>query len=550
MSNLSAADLKRKAFADMQAGKLKSSIKKATLGTKKSPQDADFWTIAGVGYSQLEDFRKALPFVEKAHKLKPLRVDYIENLVVALETLEKTDRMCQILNKACTQQPDDTELAHLRAKAMQRNDLWAEAITAADHLIALAPDRAAGYYIRGEARGKLNHPESDLDKAKAYEMAPEHNLIAKLYASSLNQQGKPADAAEIYWNLVESDGDKPNVLLELSGIVSSEDTPKLLEYIERAARDFPKPSHELAFAKANLIAKMDGLDAAMPVYNEANALQQAEQPFNPNNEARRINVVKKLFSQPLPEADWPSAKEPTPIFIVGQPRSGTTLLEMMLSSSSKVKGCGELILAPNLSVNQIFRDAPFTPTDAHRLASEFRRLMPQPEEDAIAFVDKLPHNYRLIGFLAASFPNARFINLLRDPRDVALSTWLKRFPAVGMRYSSNLETMAINANNYRWYINFWNQNFADQILTVQYEKLVSDPEGYGKLVTDFAGIPWDPAILHPEKNTATVRTASLTQVRSKIGTKSISKWKSQAEHLKPLIENLDPALWPEYDLSE
>jgi len=85
---------------------------------------------------------------------------------------------------------------------------------------------------------------------------------------------------------------------------------------------------------------------------------------------------------------------------------------------------------------------------------------------------------------------------------------------------------------------------------VQYEKLVSDPEGYGKLVTDFAGIPWDPAILHPEKNTATVRTASLTQVRSKIGTKSISKWKSQAEHLKPLIENLDPALWPEYDLSE
>ncbi len=550
MSNLSAAELKRKAFADMQAGKLKSSVKKATLGTKKSPQDADFWTIAGVGHSQLKDFRKALPFVEKAHKLKPLRVDYIENLVVALEALEKTDRVCQILNNACTLQPDNEELAHLRAKAMQRNDMWAEAITAADHLIALAPERAAGYYIRGEARGKLNHPESDHDKAKAYEMAPENNLIAKLYASSLNQQGKPKESAEIYWSLVDGDGDKPNVLLELSGLVSREDAPKLLDYIKCAESEFDKPRHELAFATANLVDKLDGLNAAMPIYNEANALQQAEQPFSPKKETLRKNVTKKIFGKPLPDGDWPKAQAPTPIFIVGQPRSGTTLLEMMLSSSSKVKGCGELILAANLTVEQIFRDAPFTPADAHRLASEFRRLMPQPEDDAIAFVDKLPHNYRLIGFLAASFPNARFINLLRDPRDVALSTWLKRFPAAGMRYSSSMETMAINANNYRWYINFWNQHFSDQILTVQYEKLVSDPEGYGKLVTDFAGIPWDPAILHPEKNTASVRTASLAQVRSKIGTKSISKWKSQAEHLKPLIENLDPALWPEYDLSE
>ena len=117
-----------------------------------------------------------------------------------------------------------------------------------------------------------------------------------------------------------------------------------------------------------------------------------------------------------------------------------------------------------------------------------------------------------------------------------------------MRYASNLKAIAHSANMYRRYMAHWDAVFGDKILTIPYEDLVADPKTYSQKVAAFCDIGWSETMMHPEKNTKQVRTASIDQVRKKISTKSIGGWQSVSEHIQPMLEGFDPALWPEYDL--
>jgi len=543
-------ELKNKASSDLKEGRTKTALKKAVLGTKKYPKDADFWTIAGISNNQLGLYQKSLFCCKKAFQLRPERVDYAENLAAAFEALGDTAKACEVISLACIRHPENDSLKTIFLETLYRGEEWEEVIEVATEMIEAGPQNGSAHFFRNKAYSEMGYVnESDLDKKKAYDLSPGDLLIATEYGHSLNQKGLLDEANGIYWDTLNQHPQAPDILIELSAIAEGEDEGKVAALIESARLQSDIPIYELEYAFANIIAKAEGLGAAMPAYASANKIQQKVEPFDPKDEATRLRRATKIFSPALSHGEWPKAIDPVPIFIIGQPRSGTTLLEMMLSSSPHVHGCGEMNLGPKLARRFIFSNASFGPEDASQFASEYRRLIPGMPLGALAFIDKLPHNYRVLGFLAKSFPNAKFVNLLRDPRDVALSTWIKRFPASGMRYASDLSVMAACANDYRRYMNYWDKQFSDQILTVRYEELVSDPETYGKIVTRFAGIPWDPAILHPEKNTASVKTASMWQVRNKIGVASIGKWKPHAAHLQGFIDKLYPRLWPEYDFS-
>ena len=176
-------------------------------------------------------------------------------------------------------------------------------------------------------------------------------------------------------------------------------------------------------------------------------------------------------------------------------------MEMMLSSAPDIAGCGELTIAGELSQKVRESGKPFDADAAAECAAEFRRLMPPLPESSTAFVDKMPHNYQRLGFIMSAFPNARVINMLRDPRDVGLSKWIRRFHSPGMRYASNLESIAHSANLYRCYLSHWEKLFGDRILTVRYEDLVVDPKTCIQQVAAFCGIDWDERMMTPEKNT-------------------------------------------------
>jgi len=129
-----------------------------------------------------------------------------------------------------------------------------------------------------------------------------------------------------------------------------------------------------------------------------------------------------------------------------------------------------------------------------------------------------------------------------------LSSWIQRFSAAGITHAYDWFAMAHSANLYRRYMNLWQSKFERQILTIQYEHLTSEPETVIKQVAEHCGIDFDPAMISPERNKGTVRTASIDQVRSKISSKSVGKWEQAEEELRPFLADLDNTLWPEYDL--
>lgn len=277
----------------------------------------------------------------------------------------------------------------------------------------------------------------------------------------------------------------------------------------------------------------------------ANAQEARSRPFDAAHEAQQKEAILKLFVEGVPRSGAAkSADAPAPIFVLGLPRSGTTLVEQIVTAHKGVTGFGELASAGRLAAEVIDKGAVFDP-DA--FAALYRQALPKLENNSTMFVDKMPANYRYIGFLAEAFPDARFICLKRDPRDVALSMWRSYFPNHGMDFTFDLGAIAHVMNDFVAYMNHWHKLFPDRVLQIKYEDIVSDIDTASRDLAQFCGLEWDAAMAHPEQNTSAVRTASLTQVRQVVHTRSVGGWTRLKTQLAPFTQALDKSYWPDLD---
>ena len=242
----------------------------------------------------------------------------------------------------------------------------------------------------------------------------------------------------------------------------------------------------------------------------------------------------------LPRSDNQSQ---TPVFIVGMPRSGTTLVEQILDSHSQVFGAGELTLTENTDValctrtgqrknyplylsdttQQMLNDA------ANRHLEKLKALAP----DAARVLDKMPHNFRYLGLIELLFPRARVIQCARDPLDTCLSIYSHDFN--GMHgYSTDLAWLGQYFLEYQALMDHWIQVLTIPILVVNYEDIVVDQERMTRKLVEFCGLPWEEQCLHFYRNKRSVNTFSYDQVRRPIYNKSVARWRHYEGYLGPL----------------
>ncbi|WP_424831060.1 tetratricopeptide repeat-containing sulfotransferase family protein [Ruegeria sp.] len=540
--------LKSKALADLDTGKLPQALKKAQLGVKKFPKDSDYHAIAGFVLTEMKRYKQSIPHFIEAAKMKPDDPQFVENLANALMQTGQIPRALAYAEQKLEQFPNNKELVRVADEIQLKGDNWRTIIEYTTKKLENDPDNAKLLSARGRAYGRIGFVEnSTRDIVKAHNLAADDTDIAFRYAVNLHQAGDKAGSAEILELILEREPTHASSLFQLSSMVSTNEVDALIATTEKAISETDHVSSTLEFAKAHLISKRDGLSEALPQFSIANAAQHDTNPYDAAGEEEKQQQICAMFPASASSMASGLTEDPMPIFVIGQPRSGTTLMEMMLSSAPDIAGCGELTLAADLSHQLVEEEKVFDTDAAREFAQEFRKLMPPIPEGSTAFVDKMPHNYQRVGFLLAAFPNAKIVNMMRDPRDVGLSKWIRRFPAPGMRYASNLEAIAHSANMYRKYMAHWDKVFGDRILTIPYEKLVADPETYSRKVAAFCGIEWHEQMMHPEENKKQVRTASIDQVRKKISTKSIGGWREVADHIQPMLDGFDPDLWPEYE---
>ena len=335
------------------------------------------------------------------------------------------------------------------------------------------------------------------------------------------------------------------------------DDPSVLERMERAAgrpdlvTDVRSP---LCFALAGAYDKLKQPDRAFAFARRANEAIKALLPYDP--QAHRASVERTIahFTPAFVERCRGYGLETeVPVFVIGMPRSGTTLVESILAGHSQVHGAGELGQVPQLLARLALWErrlgsglgyprsldelgAEECRRHAGRLLGELRALAPA----ARRIVDKLPHNFEHVGLIRLLFARARIIHCRREPRDIAVSNYFINFRARmgGMGFAYDLDWIGEQLVDHDRLMAHWHRLFPGDILEVPYEELVEAPELWGRRLIDHLGLDWEPGVLEFQSAERTVRPASLWQVRQPVYTSSKAKWKAYAPWLEPLEQAL------------
>lgn len=309
-----------------------------------------------------------------------------------------------------------------------------------------------------------------------------------------------------------------------------------------------------AAARSTLLLAMAQLQDAEGDYDGAFASAKAGNDliqfrFDPAAAQRGTNQLVQVFSREncarLPRA----AHDEMPIFIVGMPRSGTSLVEQILASHPSVYGAGEL---PDLSrtarsLQDLMRPRSAQPypecalslsqEDVDRVASDYLGDLRRKAGGAPRVTDKTPRNFLFLGLVDVLFPGARVIHCVRHPLDTCLSCYMTALD-LGHAYRTRFPALASVYREYLRLMKHWRATLRIPILDVRYEDLVAEPELGSRRMVEFVGLPWDDACMQFHRNRRVVRTASADQVKRPVYDTSVGRWKRYERHLRPLIEAL------------
>jgi tetratricopeptide (TPR) repeat protein len=306
----------------------------------------------------------------------------------------------------------------------------------------------------------------------------------------------------------------------------------------------------LCFTLGKIYDDLGDYDKAFRYYKKANEIKNNRIDYNANEHSIFIDRIINIFSKELIDRLQAGGhKTELPIFIVGTPRSGTTLTEQIISSHPQVYGAGELSyisqLAKNTPVNinsnlgfpewlEMINQSDILSQAEHYL----NKLRPHCSDSEICRItDKMPGNYQYLGYITILFPNAKIIHCKRNPLDSCLSIYVQHFQA-GHRYSFDLENLAHWYKDYLRLMNHWSQLLGDRIFNVEYSDIVNNVEETAKKLIEYCGLEWDEQCIQFYQTHREVMTASQWQVRQPIYQTSMDRWKRYEKHIGVLKEIL------------
>ena len=306
---------------------------------------------------------------------------------------------------------------------------------------------------------------------------------------------------------------------------------------------------QLSFALAKAYEDVKDFSQAFKYLEQGNALRFNRYNYSIKSDEAFINSIIKTFNkEAIQNLRLTAEKSEKPIFIVGMPRSGTTLVEKILATHTKVHGAGELDYFFKLGTNQFLTEETgflFAPLNAYskkqleNVGHSYLKQIEQLNKDSAYITDKLPFNMLLIGLIKIALPNAKIIHCVREPRDNCLSIYKKNFTTDNYRFAYNLTTLGQFHNLYRRLMKHWHDIFPDTIYDVHYESLVSNPEPEIRKLIAICDLDWQSECLQFDRSKSTITTASAVEVRKPMYTSSVGVWHQYQDYLQPLFDALD-----------
>lgn len=393
------------------------------------------------------------------------------------------------------------------------------------------------------------------------ELDPHNYEASKFLSTALKQMGDRDEARLVLRDLLEETPKDAAAISALAELVDADEYDALIEKMEDLLSLFSidaADQEKLSFALGTIYSKKQDYDRAFTYWDQANALHRKGIEYDADGFDENINKTISIFDEEMVNTNQNlGCSSNRPIFILGMPRSGTTLTEQIISSHSTVFGAGELSDMVRI-VNGVTRhsrpDWKFpdtfqgvTPEILHHLGELYVKeasLLVQGAD--LRFTDKMPLNFKYLGLIKMIMPNAKIIHCQRNPADVCLSIYQRSF-TVTHSYSYDLGELGHYYRGYRRLMDHWRAVLPEgAFLDVRYEDTVADQEGQTRRILDFCDLEWEDACLDFHKTERIVSTASLEQVRKPMYQSSVARWKRYEKHLTPLFDALGDDICTEF----
>lgn len=373
--------------------------------------------------------------------------------------------------------------------------------------------------------------------------------------NTLKTIGRQAEAIEAYRQATVLRPESSEAWWSLSNLKTFRFEDGEIAAMERQLESPALPDEsrvQFCFALAKASEDRGDHARAFELYARGNRIRRAREEYDPvHTEVINERIIKVFDAGFLARHAGRGHPDPAPIFVVGLPRSGSTLIEQILASHSEVEATHELPEVGRLiqGINRDRKDRNSYPEavldygdDAWAaLGRSYLEQTRQYRRDAPRFIDKNPNNFASIGLLSLALPNARFINTRRHPLDTCLSCFKQLF-ARGQPFTYDLVELGEYYLQYERMMAHWHAVLPGRVLDVQYESVVADLETETRRLLQFCGLPWEDACLRYHETERAIRTASSEQVRRPIYTDSVGQWRHYRSELAELIEILEPIL--------
>ena len=512
---------------------------------------------------QLDHLDEAMDAFSEAYELSPDDPALLRNIARVWLDCGDDAQAALWLDKVLAQAPDDFEARVLSAQILINQEDPASAREILAELIQADPTQHRPYleladclWEEGDVPGALENYD------RAAELAPGLAAIHSARARVLASAGRMDEAREAWTGALEIN---PNCIPALHGLATSQRgrlAPERVERIEQLLDD------ELLRegARASLHNALghycdavgDSAHAARHIesgnrLNRSHNLRRGRD-YSPEQHIRQVDrTIERCTAEYFDGVRGLGHASEIPVFVLGMPRSGTTLTEQILASHPRITGVGERHFAMEGLARLARAVNADTPLDAlAKMTPELLRPIAEGQleqlrraagdgfsPDICRIVDKMPDNYNLIGWIVTLFPNARIIHVRRDPRDIAVSCWMTQFGQI--RWANQQEHLAQRLIQHDRIMRHWHRVLPGRIHELDYHALVAAPEQQVRVLLDGLGMEWDSACLRFDRSEKLVRTASISQVRQPIHQNSVARWRTWAEPLQPLFDRLAEA---------
>lgn len=519
------------------------------------PNEATFVNNYANVLRLLRRFDDARDSYLRAIELDPkLAIAHASLGLVFLE-LDRIDEAICLMARAVELEPSSASHWEYLAELHGRVEHFEEAIQCWERVMALAPDnraqphRSFGWALQETNRGD----EAEGHYLRAAALAPQWAMPQLDLGILYEERGRFADAATAYRAAIQLDARcalaHSRLALLLAGELPDTDLDAIVSLLDDPTLD-PGPRTRLLFAMAQIADGQGNYRQAAECLEEANALQLALYPrynrFQPSEHERFIDDLIRSFDRDFFARTAGAGLESTrPVFVVGLPRSGTTLVEQILASHPLVHGAGELSIGRRIFeslpaiLNRPAAATAFVPALDGKVARELAlhyeaELLRLAGGSPERVVDKTPDNAMYLGLLLALFPRATVIYCRRDVRDVALSCWMADFRSVF--WANHPDHIGSKFRGHARLMAHWQDVLPATIHEVDYEATVADLETVARRLIAAIGLDWHPACLEFHRTKRPVRTSSVVQVRKPIYNRSVARWK-RYEHELPALFN-------------